>query len=163
MKLNKFFIVLILILVSNVLFAAGNGKVGLIIKPPKSEGGGVLMTYLIEYKKIDEKNWKQEARLVMKIENVYPKQEEYIQDLETGEEYIFRVRVENIIGEGEAGPQKKIKVTENGPIGVEIECGKALEGKSTSFSNLSSITTFVNQTQDTKLTCRKEEYWIYIM
>lgn len=158
MKSNKFFIILILILVSNIAFAMGNGMVGLIIQPPINEGEGPLLVYYIEYKKSSETIWKEAGtQIVIKVNDKYANQEYIVKNLEIGEDYDFRVKVENLIGIGEAGEiKRKITALEDGPKGIKIRSGDGRPGKSRSSFILSNSIS-VNKIQETKLLYKKED------
>ncbi|MCR9012058.1 fibronectin type III domain-containing protein [Gabonibacter chumensis] len=162
MKTKKFFIVLILVLVSNFTYAIGDGKVTLIITPPKSEGtGGPFLHYRIEYRKFQEKRWEEvkEKPEVKKDGNGnYVKQEFEVKDLEENESYVFRVMVVNKMGPGAPGPEsRKAIAKKDNPEKVEVQCGEPLGGRTNlSFAELSTLS-FASQAQSMKLFYRKEE------
>ncbi|WP_294141318.1 fibronectin type III domain-containing protein [uncultured Sanguibacteroides sp.] len=158
MKANKFFIILILMLVSNIVFASGNGKVLLRIKPPKNEGGGALKRYRIEYRKFQEIRWEEikERPEVKKINGKYVEQEYQVKELEEGEKYVFRVMAENVIGPGGPGPvSENVEARESDPLKIEVQSGEGLGGKSKSCFSYLSKTPIVNQ--GTLLIYRKED------
>jgi hypothetical protein len=63
-------------------------------KPPKDDGGSELSGYIIEKCKEGSDNWE-------KCSGIYIQPKATIKNLDEGQAYKFRVRAENIHGEGE--------------------------------------------------------------
>ena len=147
-------------IVSNIAFASGNGKVILKIKPPKNEGGRALICYRIEYRKLQEIRWEEiaEKPKVKRIDNKYVEQEYQVKELEEGERYVFRVRVENEIGPGGSGPISEIvEAKESDPSKINVQNGDGLGGKSKSCYSYLFKTPTVNKTQEIKLLYKKKD------
>lgn len=107
MKTSKFFIVLILVSVSNIAFAAG--RVTLIIEPPLRDGGERLMIYHVECQEVGTEHWREVGAPLVPMVDKGNGRFEYVNtpcrvdNLEEGKSYIFRVRVENYYGVGQPG------------------------------------------------------------
>ena len=127
MKTSKFFIVLILVLVSNIAFAAG--KVTLTIIPPLRDGGSRLMVYHVEYREINEEcSWKNGTVLVPRVGGKYVNTPYTPEGLIEGRTYVFRVSVENYYGVGQPGPESdEILVTNEDQSGIKIQSGEGRE------------------------------------
>lgn len=132
MKLNKFFIVLMLVLVSNVAFAESNPYVRLLITPPTKDGGNQLSLYRIEYMEVGTREWKLKDEIpVMMIENTvtgrfeYVKQYYDVRDLEEGKTYVFRVTAISIEGPGKPGPKSQEVIVGKESIGnIPVKSGE---------------------------------------
>lgn len=157
MKTSKFFIVLILVLVSNIAFAAG--KVTLTIKPPVHDGGSRLMIYYVEYREIHEKDWWKNGTVpVPMVGGKYVDMPYTVQGLIEGNTYIFRVRVENYYGTGEPGsPSKKVTVTSEDLSGIEVQSGPGFNKPGRVNSSVLSNVSSTNQIRATGVLYKKEE------
>lgn len=157
MKTSKFFIVLILVLVSNITFAAG--KVTLTIKPPATDGGERLMVYHIECTLIEQKNWKEiGTTLVPMVGEKYVDVPYTAENLTEGETYIFRVRVENYYGTGDPGPlSEKVTVTSEDQSGIEVQSGSGFSKPGRVNASVLSGSSSANPTRATGVLYKKEE------
>lgn len=157
MKTSKFFIVLILVLVSNIAFAAG--KVTLTIEPPFHDGGSRLMIYYVEYREIHEKDWwKNGTVLVPMVGEKYVDMPYTAQGLIEGNTYVFRVRVENYYGIGRPGlDSEEVTVTNEDQSDIRVRSGEGLNKYGVRCSSVLSNVSSANQIRATGVLHKKEE------
>ena len=162
MKTSKFFIVLILVSVSNIAFAAG--RVTLIIEPPLRDGGERLMIYHVECQEVGTEHWREVGAPLVPMVDKGNGRFEYVNtpcrvdNLEEGKSYIFRVRVENDYGVGQPGPEsEEILVTNEDQSGIKIQSGPGLERVRGMNTSSLATTPSVQEARGMTFLWRKEE------
>ena len=157
MKTNRFFIVLILVSVSNIAFAAG--RVTLTIIPPLRDGGSRLMVYHVEYREINEEcSWKNGTVLVPMVGEKYVDMPYTAQGLIEGNTYVFRVRVENYYGIGRPGlDSEEVTVTNEDQSDIRVRSGEGLSKYGVRSSSVLSNVSSANQIRATGVLYKKEE------
>ena len=163
MKTSKFFIVLILVLVSNMAFAAA-GKVVLIIEPPATDGGECLMFYHVEYRDIDGGSWQKCRPILVPSVDKGNGQFEYVnvpyalENLQEAKAYVFRVSAENYYGTGDPGRESNIiLVTDKDIYNVKVRSGDGIDRFGTGGSSVLSGVSSVDQSRTSGVFYRKEE------
>ncbi|KIO46188.1 MULTISPECIES: fibronectin type III domain-containing protein [Porphyromonadaceae] len=162
MKTSKFFIVLILVSVSNMAFAAA-GRVTLIIEPPLRDGGERLLIYHVECQEVGIERWREVGAPLVPMVDKGNGRFEYVNtlcrvdNLEEGKSYIFRVRVENYYGVGQPGPEKKIEITQEDQDGIRIKSGPGLERVRGMKTSSLATTPSVQEARGMTFLWRKEE------
>lgn len=156
MKWSKFFLVLIVLLMTKMAFAGGD--VQLNIKPPRNDGGLLLRYYRVEIREYRSDKWSRYIDFrAERLFGLYVITAARVDNLLEGRQYEFRARAINDAGVGLPGDViLSPTIKQNETIGVlDICSGEGVQRKSRSGSTFDiSNLLFVNDAPNVQVPYR---------